>query len=261
MIHPAISTDEGFVQFLDNVYRQRIELPRPAEDELPRPALGEEHKKGSAVTSLLSALHKQLPRDFQIALFNLAEAILARDASECADLIHENQWADGAVVFGEQTPGKFAFWRELHWFLMHGHPDVQDAAVRVILILFWQQSTSLIKLICTTEGTGQLSGSYWLIVPLMRLLGHKNDEVVKDVLTLFTPLAHSHSAGDDDDLDEDSEDRLLKLAKTVISDANRSDILRQAMVQVSPRFIVRAMDWPCDVRDFVLQASCVSYSE
>lgn len=255
MIHPAISTDEGFVQFLDNVYRQRMELPRPAEDELPRPALGEEHKKGSAVTSLLSALHKQLPRDFQIALFNLAEAILARDASECADLIHENQWADGAVVFGEQTPGKFAFWRELHWFLMHGHPDVQDAAVRVILILFWQQSSSLIKLICTTEGTGQLSGSYWLIVPLMRLLGHKNDEVVKDVLTLFTPLAHSHSAGDDDDLDEDSEDRLLKLAKTVISDANRSDILRQAMMQVSPRFIVRAMDWPCDVRDFVLQAS------
>ena len=137
---------------------------------------------------------------------------------------------------------------------MHGHPDVQDAAVRLLLILFWQQSVNLISLICNTEGTGQLSGSYWLIVPLMRLLGHKNDDVVKDILTLFTPLAQSHVDGDDDDdLDEDSEDRLLKLSKSMISDANRSEILREAMVQVSPRFIVRAMDWPCDVRDFVLQ--------
>ena len=254
VIHPAMTPEEGFLQFLDNVYRQRIELPRPSEDELPRPALGEEHKKASAVTSLMSALHKQLPRAFQIALFNLAEAILARDAGECADLINENQWADGAVVFPEQTPGKFAFWKEFYWFLMHGHPDVQDAAVRLLLILFWQQSVNLISLICNTEGTGQLSGSYWLIVPLMRLLGHKNDDVVKDILTLFTPLAQSHVDGDDDDdLDEDSEDRLLKLSKSMISDANRSEILREAMVQVSPRFIVRAMDWPCDVRDFVLQ--------
>ena len=260
VIHPAMTPEEGFLQFLDNVYRHRIELPRPADDELPRPSFGEEHKKACSVTCLMSALHKQLPRVFQVALFNLAEAILARDAGECSDLINENQWADGAVVFQELNPGKFAFWRELHWFLMFGHPEVQDAAVRVLLILFWQQSVQLVTLICRTDDSGdsQLSGNYWLLVPLLRLLGHNNDEVVADLLKLFAPLARSYSSGDEEedlhdlDLDEANEDRLIRLARSVVSEASRSEILKEAMVQVSPRFIVRAMDWPCDVRDFVL---------
>ncbi|CAE7450639.1 RYR1, partial [Symbiodinium necroappetens] len=259
VIHPAMTPEEGFLQFLDNVYRHRIELPRPADDELPRPSFGEEHKKACSVTCLMSALHKQLPRVFQVALFNLAEAILARDAGECSDLINENQWADGAVVFQELNPGKFAFWRELHWFLMFGHPEVQDAAVRVLLILFWQQSVQLVTLICRTDDSGdsQLSGNYWLLVPLLRLLGHNNDEVVADLLKLFAPLARSYSSGDHEeedihDLDEANEDRLIRLARSVVSEASRSEILKEAMVQVSPRFIVRAMDWPCDVRDFVL---------
>ena len=265
VIHPAMTPEEGFLQFLDNVYRHRIELPRPGEDELPRPSFGEEHKKASAVTCLMSALHKQLPRAFQVALFNLAEAILARDAGECADLINENQWDDGAVVFQELNPGKYAFWRELHWFLMYGHPEVQDAAVRVLLILFWQQSIQLITLICRSDDsrdTGQLSGNYWLLVPLLRLMGHNSDDVVSDLLTLFAPLAHNYSAGSGheeedlhelrDDATDRNEDRLVRLARSVISEASRSEILKEAMVQVSPRFIVRAMDWPCDVRDFVL---------
>ena len=163
-------------------------------------------------------------------------------------------------MFQELNPGKFAFWRELHWFLMFGHPEVQDAAVRVLLILFWQQSVQLVTLICRTDDSGdsQLSGNYWLLVPLLRLLGHNNDEVVADLLKLFAPLARSYSSGDEEedlhdlDLDEANEDRLIRLARSVVSEASRSEILKEAMVQVSPRFIVRAMDWPCDVRDFVL---------
>ncbi|CAE7451866.1 RYR1 [Symbiodinium natans] len=251
VVHPAMTPKEGFLQFLENVYRHRIELPRPADDELERPAFGEEHKKACAVTCLMSVLHKQLPRVFQVALFNLTEAILARDAEECLKLINENQWADGAVVYQEQNAGKFAFWRELHWFLMYGHPDVQDAAVRVLLILFWQQSEKLMTLICGTgdSGDGQLSENYWLLVPLLKLLGHNSDDVVADLLTLFAPLAEG-STGTHDEEDEGSEESLIRQARKVIK--NRSEILKDAMVQVSPRFIVRAMDWPCDVRDFVL---------
>ena len=247
-IHPALTPEEGFHQFIDNVYRHRIELKA---EELPRPSPGDEHKKAGVVSSLLSCLHHDLPRDFQIALLNLAEAILARDAAECTELINEAQWAEGAVVFPDQKPGKYSFWRELHWFLMYGHPDVQDAAVRLVMIMFWQQSIQLITLVCTPSDTGQLAGNDWLMVPLMRLLGHKNDEVVKDILMLFTPLAQSQETEEDDE--DSTEVKLMRLALSTISEASRSVILKEAMVQVSPRFIVRAMDWPCDVRDFVLQ--------
>ena len=104
---------------------------------------------------------------------------------------------------------------------MYGHPDVQDAAVRLLLIRLLATEFESHKSDLRHRG---LWTAFWRVLAdcVLRLLGHKNDEVVKDVLTLFTPLAQGHQDDEDlDDLDEASEDRLLRLAKSMLSEANR----------------------------------------
>ncbi len=51
---------------------------------------------------------------------------------------------------------------------------------------------------------------------------------------------------------ESPEEKLLRMTKGMISDTRRSELLKEAAVNMGPRFIVRAMDWPAQARDFML---------
>jgi hypothetical protein len=276
ILHPSLTPVDGFKEFVKVVAGTPLKFTETAmEGEKEEADVIGDTCEGSVVSCLLSSATRILPKNLQENVFLLAEAMLARDEDLAKAVVKEANFERGASIFEGENKRTYKVWHELHTYLRYGHPDVQAAIIRVVLMLFWQcdvksKAQSYDLLLAITKDKGQTAGQFWFFPQLVRMLGHKSDPVVEDVLTLLEPMVRSledlrgefqmtEEGGEEQEVDEEdetAEKRLERLAKEMLADGERAKVLKDTITNekygVGPKFIIKAMDWKSSVRDFVL---------